>query len=69
MPGFQPLWPRTSRSNGPGFAVRAPAPERGRSAEVIVSMGIVSPAEQKAASIVAAALREDARAQVGVNAI
>ena len=47
----------------------APAAERGRSAEVIVSMGIVSPAEQEAASIVAAALREDAIAQVGVNAI
>src|SRR5438105_2514040 len=30
MPGFQPLWPRTSRSNGPGFAVLAPAAERGR---------------------------------------
>jgi hypothetical protein len=32
MPGIQPLWPRTSRSNGPGFAVLAPAAERGRSA-------------------------------------
>jgi hypothetical protein len=32
-------------------------------------MGIVSPAEQEAASIVAAALREDATAQVWVSAI
>jgi len=29
MPEFQPLWPRTSRSNGPGFAVLAPPAERG----------------------------------------